>query len=99
VEESSVALAASCVSQLLAREDTVATAESLTAGLISASLATVPGASGALRGGVTTYATEVKASVLHVPEALLSAHGAVSRQCAQAMAQAARRLFDASWGV
>jgi nicotinamide-nucleotide amidase len=95
----SIDLAAACVSRLLAQECTVATAESLTAGLISASLATVPGASAALRGGVAAYATDVKASVLQVPRTLLASSGAVSEECAEAMANAARQLFDASWGV
>jgi nicotinamide-nucleotide amidase len=93
------AVTVSCVQRLLAREETVATAESLTAGLICASLATVPGASGALRGGVAAYATQAKATVLRVPEEVLATFGAVSKECAEAMAEAARRLFDSSWGI
>ncbi len=92
-------LAASCISRLTAAGDTVATAESLTAGLISATLATVPGASAALRGGVTAYATAAKATVLRVPETFLEKYGAVSEECARAMAEAVRGLFDASWGI
>ena len=56
------------------RGQSVATAESLTAGLISASLAEVPGASAVLRGGVVSYAAEVKEALLGVdPELIIGA--------------------------
>lgn len=78
---------------------TVATAESLTGGLVAAALTDVPGASTVVRGGVVSYATDVKHSVLGVPEALLREHGAVSAECALAMAEGARRLLAADWAV
>ena len=56
---------------LLARGETVAAAESLTAGLFCATLATVPGASATLRGGVVVYATELKTALAGVPADLL----------------------------
>ncbi len=93
------ALAGECVWQLQATEQTVATAESLTAGLISSRLASIPGASNVLRGGVVAYATQIKTSVLGVPEDLVERHGVVSAQCAEAMAANARVLFDATWAV
>lgn len=92
-------LAGDCVWQLQTAEETVATAESLTAGLISSRLASVPGASNALKGGLAAYATEVKTSVLRVPEDLVQRHGVISAQCAAAMAVNARTLFDSTWGV
>ena len=54
---------------LLGRGETVAAAESLTAGLFCATLATVPGASATLRGGVVVYATELKTVLAGVPAA------------------------------
>lgn len=78
---------------------TLATAESLTAGLVSAGIADVPGASAMLRGGVVTYATEAKASVLGVDAELLIARGAVDADVALAMARGAARLFGADLGV
>ena len=57
---------------LLARGETVAAAESLTAGLLCATLATVPGASATLRGGVVVYATELKTALAGVPADLLA---------------------------
>jgi nicotinamide-nucleotide amidase len=80
-----------------ARELTVGTAESVTAGLVAGCLASVPGSSRVLRGGVVAYATDVKASVLGVPEDLL-AH-VVSEPVSVAMAAAATRLLGADLGI
>jgi nicotinamide-nucleotide amidase len=84
---------------LLARGETVAAAESLTAGLFCATLATVPGASATLRGGVVVYATELKSVLAGVPADLLAAHGPVSAETAVALADGVRRRCAASWGV
>ena len=80
---------------LLSRRETVAAAESLTAGLFCARLAEVPGASATLRGGVVVYATDLKAALAGVPADLLAAHGPVSPETAPARprrAGAVRRL-------
>ncbi|CAL9415254.1 Nicotinamide-nucleotide amidohydrolase PncC [Nocardiopsis dassonvillei] len=78
---------------------TCATAESLTGGLISAHLTSVPGTSATYRGGVVTYATDTKASLLGVPEDLLAAEGAVHPGVAEAMARGVRRLLGADYGL
>ena len=56
---------------------TIATAESLTGGLVCAALVDVPGASLVVRGGIVAYATDLKAALLEVPVDLLAARGAV----------------------
>jgi nicotinamide-nucleotide amidase len=84
---------------LLDRGETVAAAESLTAGLFCATLASVPGASATLRGGAVVYATDLKAVLAGVPPDLLAAHGPVSPQTAAALAEGIRERCDASWGV
>ena len=84
---------------LLARDETVAAAESLTAGLFCATLATVPGASATLRGGVVVYATELKTALAGVPVDLLAAHGPVSPEAAAALADGVRARCGASWGL
>jgi nicotinamide-nucleotide amidase len=92
-------VAAICLDVLRSRGETLATAESLTAGQVCATLATVPGASDTLRGGLAAYATDVKSSVLGVDAALIERHGVVSAECAEAMAWRGRDLFAADWAV
>lgn len=92
-------LAAHLVEVFTAARRTLATAESLTAGLVAAGIADVPGASKVLRGGAVTYATQAKASVLGVDPDLLGARGAVDADVALAMARGAARLFDADLAV
>lgn len=74
-------------------------AESCTAGGASALLASVPGASRYLRGGVVAYDNRVKTALLGVSEATLAAHGAVSAEVAGAMALGARRALGADVGI
>jgi nicotinamide-nucleotide amidase len=84
---------------LLTRGETVAAAESLTAGLFCAGLAEVPGASATLRGGVVVYATDLKTALAGVPADLLAAHGPVSPETAAALAEGVRERCAATWGV
>lgn len=92
-------LAARCLEMLRSTGSTLATAESLTAGLIAATVAAVTGASDVLRGGLVAYATDVKTSVLGVGTDVVAKHGVVSGECASAMARGVRDLFDATWAV
>lgn len=78
---------------------TVAVAESLTGGLLGATLTTVPGASRTFRGGVIAYATELKERMLDVPGPLLDAEGAVSAHVAAAMAAGVRDRLGATYGM
>src|SRR4051812_4003327 len=78
---------------------TVATAESLTGGLVCAALTDVPGASAVVRGGVVSYATDLKASVLGVDEHVLAAGGAVQARVAREMALGVAQLCGADLGV
>ncbi len=77
----------------------VATAESLTGGRLAALLTSVPGASATYVGGVVTYATELKQSLLGVPEALVAEHGVVSAPCARAMAAGVRGLTGSTYAL
>jgi nicotinamide-nucleotide amidase len=83
------------VAKLLAeRELTLAVAESLTGGLVASRLVDIPGASDWFRGGVVSYATDVKFSVLDVPEGPV-----VTGEAAAAMASGVRRLLGADVGL
>jgi nicotinamide-nucleotide amidase len=81
------------------RHATLATAESLTCGLIAATLSQVPGASRVLRGGLAAYATDVKVRVLGVDPKLVERHGVISAECAEAMAARATSVFSSDWAV
>ena len=85
--------------ELTARKATLATAESCTGGLIGETLTALAGSSAFYQGGVIAYANQVKQDVLGVREATLIAHGAVSRACVEEMAQGARRILHATYGV
>jgi nicotinamide-nucleotide amidase len=84
---------------LIERKLTVATAESLTAGLVCHRLGRVPGASATLLGGIVAYDNRIKTELLGVPEQTLKEHGAVSAQVAEAMAAGCRNLFHADLAV
>lgn len=84
---------------LAGRGETVAVAESLTGGLLSATLSQRPGSSATYRGGLVVYATDLKDSLAGVPEALLATHGAVSAETAEALAAGARTRLGATWGL
>ena len=92
-------IAEQAVTGAISRGVTVATAESLTAGMVAAMLADTPGASAMLQGGVVSYQNSVKAEVLGVPAELLDAVGSVDGQVAAAMADGARRLCRADVGL
>jgi CDP-diacylglycerol--glycerol-3-phosphate 3-phosphatidyltransferase len=79
---------------MLARERlTVSVAESCTGGLLGSLITDRPGSSAYFMGGVIAYADQVKRDELGVPAALLTRHGAVSREVAVAMAEGARARF------
>jgi len=91
--------AAEVVGVAIAKGITVATAESLTAGMVAAILANTPGASGMLQGGVVAYQNSVKATLLGVSPALLAEAGSVDAEVARAMAEGAREACGADIGV
>lgn len=77
----------------------LATAESLTAGMVAATLGSVPGVSRVLRGGVVAYSPASKRDVLGVDGTLLRHGGAVQAEVAEQMTRGACRLFGARFGV
>ena len=84
--------ASALLAGLAARGWSVAVAESLTGGLVLASLVSIPGASSSLRGGVVAYATDLKHSLLGVDADLLAAEGPVHPGVAGQMAVGVREL-------
>lgn len=78
---------------------TVAFAESATAGGLTARMVSVPGASDILKGGIAVYATETKTRCLGVPAELIEEHSPVSEEVTRELALRVREHFDADWGV
>ncbi|GAA3169467.1 CinA family protein [Nonomuraea roseoviolacea] len=94
-----MAPAAEAITLLVERGATLAVAESLTGGLIGATITAVPGASKAFRGGVVSYATDLKHALLGVPDDLLAREGAVDPGVAAAMAAGVARVCAATYGL
>jgi nicotinamide-nucleotide amidase len=92
-------LVAEALAFLGQRGETLATAESLTGGLVGAVITAVPGASVSYRGGVISYATDLKHELLGVPTELLADRGAVDPEVAAAMAEGVRARLGATWGL
>jgi PncC family amidohydrolase len=78
---------------------TLVTAESCTAGLISATLADVPGAGGLLDCAFVVYSVQAKRRCLDVPQSTLSAHNLTSEAVARDMALGAARKSPANVAV
>ena len=91
--------AAGVLAALAARGETLAVAESLTGGLLAATVVEVPGASRVFRGGLVVYATDLKSSLAGVAPELLAMHGPVHPDVAAALALGARQRCGADWGL
>ncbi len=87
------------IAELHRRSETLATAESLTGGLLGGVLTTAPGASVAYVGGVVSYATRLKASLAGVDPATLAKLGPVAGPTAAEMAAGVCRTCEADWGL
>ncbi len=92
-------LAVPALTRLRALRQSLAVAESLTGGLLAASIVDVPGASAVFRGGLVVYATDLKRDLAGVPGALLAERGPVDPDVALALADGARRVCRADWGL
>ena len=90
---------AAVVSTLVERHQTVAVAESLTGGLLAATLVEIPGVSAVFRGGLVVYATELKHTLAGVPQRLLDERGPVDPEVALALARGVRQRCGSDWGL
>jgi len=87
------------VAELLGGGETIALAESCTAGLLAGRLTEVPGSSEYVLGGAVVYSNSAKTDLAGVPATMIAANGAVSREVAEALAAGVRSRFGAGIGV
>jgi nicotinamide-nucleotide amidase len=78
---------------------TVAVAESCTGGLLGARLTERPGSSAYVLGGLITYSDDAKVALLGVDREIIRSRGAVSAECAEAMARGARAALGSDWAL
>lgn len=87
------------LNHLRANGQTLATAESCTGGLLSSRFTDISGASKVFMGGLVCYRNEAKESLLDLPGCLLDQHGAVSAECAAAMATAVAERMETDFAL
>lgn len=92
-------LAERVITVMTERTLSLATAESLTGGLIGATLTAVPGASQTYLGGTIAYASRLKTDLLGVPDELIDRVSVISEEVALAMAVGLQERTDADWVV
>lgn len=92
-------VAVAALAELARRAETLATAESLTGGLIGQLLTSVPGASASYVGGVISYATRLKKTLAGVSGDTLRTHGPVAARTAAEMATGVAVRCGAEWGL
>jgi nicotinamide-nucleotide amidase len=78
---------------------TISVAESLTGGLVAASLTQIPGASAVFKGGIIAYGDEIKQQVLKVDPALITKFTSISEPVAQSMATNVREIMNTDIGI
>ena len=81
------------------KQETLATAESCTGGLLAQRLTSISGSSRSFLGGAVVYSNELKTDFANVPPELIETHGAVSAEVAEALARGIQRRVGASMGV
>ncbi|OIJ17902.1 competence/damage-inducible protein A [Anaerobacillus alkalidiazotrophicus] len=87
------------IKQLKDEGITIASAESLTGGLFSSEITKVSGASTIFKGGIVCYSNDSKQSILKVPDEIINEFGAVSSECAKALADNVKDLTGATIGI
>lgn len=92
-------LANELIQKLSQQHLTISVAESLTGGLVAASLTQIPGASAVFKGGIIAYRDEIKQKVLKVDPALITKFTSISEPVAQSMATNIREIMNTDIGI
>lgn len=99
IAEDNITVIDKAIQILKDRKLRISTAESCTAGLLSASFTEIPGSSEFYMGSIVAYSNQIKEKLLHVPASILQEYGAVSEQTALAMARSVRKLTGTDIGI
>jgi nicotinamide-nucleotide amidase len=92
-------LASSLIKKLQENNLTIAVAESLTGGLVAASLTEIPGASKVFKGSITAYVDEIKQNILNVNKETIPNFTSISEQVALEMAINVRKILKSDIGI
>ncbi len=92
-------LASSLIKKLQDKNLTLSAAESLTGGLVAASLTEIPGASKVFKGSITAYSDEIKQNVLNANKETISKFTSISEQVALEMAINVRKIMNSDIGI
>ncbi len=87
------------IATLASHNESLATAESITAGGLSSAITSVEGSSQIFLGGIVAYQDNVKANVLGVDQKVIDEHTVYSQEVALAMAKAVREKFGSTWAI
>ena len=96
---SSKILAININNKFWTEEQTLATAESCTGGLIASAITSYPGSSKFFKGGVVAYSIEAKENILGVSKETIETKGIVSEETAVAMAKGAMKVFNTTCAI
>jgi nicotinamide-nucleotide amidase len=94
-----ITIAEKIATQLVARKQTIAVAESSTGGLISAALLSVPGASAYFLGGAVVYTRDARRLLMDIPEEAMTGLRSASEPYAKLLAGQVRQRFATDWGL
>jgi len=92
-------LATEIIATLRERNETLSTAESITAGELSNAVTSIPGSSDIFIAGLTAYTSQIKISHLGVDPDLINKYTVISEEVAQAMAHGALKTFGTTWAI
>lgn len=84
---------------LKTHQKTISTVESCTGGALSARITSIPGSSEYYEGSIISYSNSIKESVVKIPWEIIKNHGAVSKQCVEAMASEGRKLLKTDYCI
>jgi nicotinamide-nucleotide amidase len=90
---------AEIISTLAEREETLVTAESITAGGLSSAITSIEGSSQVFLGAIVAYRNSVKSEILGIDAALIDTHTVYSQVIAIEMARAVRTRFGSTWSI